>query len=37
MQIANCKLQNDASDEELFEAVWQFRRNIEAAATPSGN
>ena len=25
----------DASDEELFEAVWQFRRNFEAAATPS--
>jgi hypothetical protein len=26
----------DASDAELFEAVWQFRRNFEAAtATPS--
>ena len=27
----------DASDEELFEAVWQFRRNFESAATPSGS
>lgn len=25
----------DASDEELLEAVWQFRRNYEAAVTPS--
>jgi hypothetical protein len=25
----------DASDSELLEAVWQFRRNFEAAATPS--
>ena len=25
----------DASDAELLEAVWQFRRNLEAAATGS--
>ena len=25
----------DASDAELLEAVWQFRRNFEAALTPS--
>ena len=25
----------EASDEELLEAVWQFRRNYEAAVTPS--
>ncbi len=25
----------DANDAELLEAVWQFRRNFEAAATPS--
>ena len=25
----------DASDAELLEAIWQFRRNFEAAATPS--
>ena len=25
----------DASDEELLEAVWQFRRNYERAVTPS--
>jgi hypothetical protein len=25
----------DAVDEELLEAVWQFRRNYEAAITPS--
>ena len=24
----------EASDEELLEAVWQFRRNYEAAVTP---
>jgi hypothetical protein len=24
----------DAADEELLEAVWQFRRNYRAAATP---
>jgi hypothetical protein len=24
----------DAADEELLEAVWQFRRNYEAAVTP---
>jgi hypothetical protein len=24
----------DADDEELLEAVWQFRRNYEAAITP---
>jgi hypothetical protein len=24
----------DAADEELLEAVWQFRRNYEAAITP---
>jgi len=25
----------DADDEEFLEAVWQFRRNFEAAVTPS--
>jgi hypothetical protein len=25
----------DASDAELLEAIWQFRRNFEAAATPT--
>jgi hypothetical protein len=25
----------DADDEDLLEAVWQFRRNYEAAITPS--
>jgi hypothetical protein len=25
----------DADDEELLEAVWQFRRNYERTATPS--
>jgi hypothetical protein len=25
----------EASDEELLEAVWQFRRNYEAAVTPN--
>jgi molybdopterin converting factor small subunit len=25
----------DAADEELLEAVWRFRRNYEAALTPS--
>jgi hypothetical protein len=25
----------DASDAELLEAVWQFRRNFEAAAAPA--
>jgi hypothetical protein len=25
----------DATDVELLEAVWQFRRNYEAAVTPS--
>jgi hypothetical protein len=25
----------DAADEEFLEAVWQFRRNYEAAVTPS--
>jgi len=25
----------DAADAELLEAVWQFRRNYEAAVTPS--
>ena len=25
----------DAADEELLEAVWQFRRSYEAALTPS--
>jgi hypothetical protein len=25
----------DADDEELLEAVWRFRRNYEAALTPS--
>ena len=25
----------DASDVELLEAIWQFRRNYEAAVTPS--
>lgn len=26
----------EASDEELLEAVWQFRRNFEAATATSG-
>ena len=26
----------DASDEELLEAIWQFRRNFEAANVDSG-
>jgi hypothetical protein len=26
----------DATDEELLEAVWQFRRNYEGAITASG-
>jgi hypothetical protein len=25
----------DAADEELLEAIWRFRRNYEAAVTPS--
>ena len=25
----------DAADEEFLEAVWQFRRNYEAAVAPS--
>ena len=27
----------DATDAELLEAIWQFRRNYEAAATRSGS
>jgi hypothetical protein len=27
----------DASDEELLETVWRFRRNYEEALTPSRN
>jgi hypothetical protein len=26
----------DADDSELLEAIWQFRRNYQAAVTPSG-